>query len=68
LLRFAQHPPLCFAKRESNILYICAFPLFAEQRGGKEGGEFMKIEKIREIDKQKKLHKRTGIISKSIIT
>jgi hypothetical protein len=29
------------------------FPLFAEQRGGKEGGEFMKIEKwSKELEKK----------------
>jgi hypothetical protein len=32
---------LCFAKRGCKTLYISKFPLFAKQRGGKEGGEFV---------------------------
>jgi hypothetical protein len=41
---------VCFVGHIKLILIInpFPFPLFAEQRGGKEGGEYMKIRKQRE--------------------
>jgi hypothetical protein len=34
------HPPLYFVKRGCKAVTYLFFPLFAEQRGGKEGGEY----------------------------
>jgi len=61
LQELTPRPPLCFAKRGCKKLKMKNFPLFAKQRGGKEGGEFLgEVGEKKEVSSYVKGTQRSG--------